>query len=136
MYQLAFHWQVSIIFETNIFIVNITKFLVDFDKLGLTDNQNPLGDFPSLFARSMGHQAGDMLASYVARYLHYRRRRDLMDQTEPKTKNFANFRIRRETSVIDDEELKQPELPETHQHAFHGGERFVLFLFIYFKIRF
>ncbi|KAL5292146.1 hypothetical protein ACFFRR_011141 [Megaselia abdita] len=99
---------------------------IDFDKLGLTDNQNPLGDFPSLFARSMGHQAGDMLASYVAKYMHYRRKRDLMDQTEPKTSNFANFRIRREAAAID-EDLKHPEMPEGYKHAFHGGERAMLY---------
>lgn len=72
----------------------------------------------------MGHQAGDMLASYVGRYLHYRRKRDLMDQTEPKTSNFANFRIRREAA---DDELKHPEMPEGYKHAFHGGERCVEF---------
>lgn len=99
---------------------NLDSFVVDFDKLGLTDNQNPLGDFPSLLARSMGHQAGDMLAGYVGRYLHYRRKRELIDQTEPKTSNFANFRIRREPV---DDELKHPEIPEGSKHAFHGGER-------------
>lgn len=74
----------------------------------------------------MGHQAGDMLANYVSTYLHYRRKRDLMDQTEPKTSNFANFRIQRE--VVDDE-LKHPVMPESHKHAFHGGERWVYLIF-------
>lgn len=43
-------------------------FLVDFDKLGLTDEQNPLGVLPPVFARSFGRAAGSMLGVYIFCY--------------------------------------------------------------------
>ncbi|XP_022213892.2 uncharacterized protein LOC111068604 [Drosophila obscura] len=92
---------------------------IDFDKLGLTDNQNPLGDLPPLFSRSFGHEAGHMVGEYVARYLHVqRRKRDLSEQ-----------RSRSEDSPfrVHDEGPKFPDLPNGMQHIFHGGERVLLY---------
>lgn len=46
------------------FLSNMTMsfpLTIDFDKLGLTDNENPLGVLPPLFARSMGRAAGTYL---------------------------------------------------------------------------
>lgn len=38
---------------------------IDFDKLGLTDNENPLGVLPPIFgARDMGRAAGSALGRY------------------------------------------------------------------------
>ncbi|VVC28533.1 Hypothetical protein CINCED_3A024338 [Cinara cedri] len=48
-------------------------FTIDFDALGLTDNQNPFGAFPPILARSMGNQMGSMLANYVAQLIGGRR---------------------------------------------------------------
>lgn len=82
-------------------------FTVDFDKLGLTDNENPLGVLPPVFGRSMGQAAGSMLAHYVGEYLHTRRKREAVDQPS-------------DTSDT-------PPLPESQQHVFHGGERAILY---------
>lgn len=76
-------------------------FTIDFDSLGLTDNQNPFGTLPPLVARSMGRQAGGMLASYVA---------DLLD-------NSKRRRRTRSTSTV-----KKPKSAQ-----FHGGERALLY---------
>lgn len=46
---------------------------VDFDKLGLTDNQNPYGVLPPLLARSMGRATGQLVADYVGQWLQRRR---------------------------------------------------------------
>lgn len=46
------------------FLSNMTMsfpLTIDFDKLGLTDNENPLGVLPPIFARSMGRAAGSYL---------------------------------------------------------------------------
>ncbi|XP_034656177.1 uncharacterized protein LOC117893609 [Drosophila subobscura] len=92
---------------------------IDFDKLGLTDNQNPLGDLPPLFSRSFGHEAGHMVGEYVARYLHVqRRKRDLSEQRS--RSEDAPFRVH-------DEGPKFPDLPAGMQHIFHGGERVLLY---------
>lgn len=48
-------------------------FSVDFDKLGLTDNENPYGDFPSFLARSLGSSAASMMAEYIGHFLNRRR---------------------------------------------------------------
>ncbi|XP_026762931.1 uncharacterized protein LOC113521568 [Galleria mellonella] len=58
------------------FLSNMTvsfPFTIDFDKLGLTDNENPYGDFPPIFARSMGRAAVSMMSDYVGQYLERRR---------------------------------------------------------------
>lgn len=52
---------------------SLTYFSVDFDKLGLTDNENPYGAFPPILARSMGRAAVSMMADYVGQYLDRRR---------------------------------------------------------------
>lgn len=46
------------------FLSNMTMsfpLTIDFDKLGLTDNENPLGVLPPIFARKMGRAAGTVL---------------------------------------------------------------------------
>lgn len=68
--------------------------------MGLTDNENPFGVLPPGLARSMGRAAGGLLADYVARM-------------------FAHRRLRRSTPM-------EPPPPET-KHAFHGGERALLY---------
>jgi DM4/DM12 family len=79
---------------------------IDFDKLGLTDNQNPLGTLGPLFARSMSHSAGEVLADYVYKYLKHRQKRETNDRF----------------NAIDNEIPKIP-----FDHAFHGGERAILY---------
>lgn len=76
---------------------------IDFDKLGLTDNQNPLGTLGPLFARSMSQTVGEQLADYVYKYLKHGRRK-------------------REANSVDHE---IPKLPI--ENAFHGGERAILY---------
>ncbi|EDW72778.1 uncharacterized protein Dwil_GK17001 [Drosophila willistoni] len=93
---------------------------IDFDKLGLTDNQNPLGDLPPFFARSFGHEAGHMLGDYVARYLHVQRRK--RDLNEQKSRSGENRPYK-----IHEEIPNYPELPAGLQHFFHGGERVLLY---------
>ncbi|XP_052566552.1 uncharacterized protein LOC120418795 [Culex pipiens pallens] len=116
------------------FLSNISISLpvtIDFDKLGLTDNQNPLGVLPPLFARSMGRAAGSILADYVSDYMRIRRRRkrSATASTTSSTQGNANFKII--TSSLDDgaeqDSTKLPDLPEEHKHAFHGGERALLY---------
>lgn len=49
------------------FLSNMTMsfpLTIDFDKLGLTDNENPLGVLPPIFARSMGRAAGSALGEF------------------------------------------------------------------------
>ncbi|EDV95928.1 uncharacterized protein LOC6556769 [Drosophila grimshawi] len=90
---------------------------IDFDKLGLTDNQNPLGDLPFL-ARSFGHDAGQMVGQYVARYLHVqRRKRDLSEQRSSSDNPHE----------VHEDLLQYPELPAGLKHIFHGGERVLLY---------
>lgn len=89
---------------------------VDFDKLGLTDNQNPLGTLPPVFARSMGRSAGTLLADYVFKYLTSRKKRDL---------RFNDEYIKVNRIDADNDDL--PKLPEQHKDAFHGGERALLY---------
>nr|CAD7394979.1 unnamed protein product [Timema cristinae] len=74
-------------------------FTINFDKLGLTDNQNPYGVLPPLLARSMGRMSGNLIADYVAKILD--RRRQSRSATPP---------------------------PPQPAHAnFHGGERALLY---------
>ncbi|XP_049877186.1 uncharacterized protein LOC126374561 isoform X2 [Pectinophora gossypiella] len=57
------------------FLSNMTvsfPFTIDFDKLGLTDNENPYGELPPIFARSMGRAAASVMADYVGQYLERR----------------------------------------------------------------
>lgn len=55
------------------YLLYIFFFTVDFNKLGLTDNENPFGVLPPTLARSMGRTAGTLLADYLARFLAHRR---------------------------------------------------------------
>ncbi|XP_047343266.1 uncharacterized protein LOC124946529 isoform X1 [Vespa velutina] len=62
------------------FLSNMTislPFTIDFDKLGLTDNENPYGALPPAFDRSArGRKAGmimaDFIAAFIKRRLHKR----------------------------------------------------------------
>jgi hypothetical protein len=72
---------------------------VDFDKLGLTDNENPYGVLPPVLARSVGRMSGMLLADYIGQVLERRRH----SRASP--------------------------LPRQPPHAnFHGGERYYLVL--------
>lgn len=88
---------------TNQFTFFVT---VDFNKLGLTDNENPYGVLPPLLARKMGRAAGSFLGEYIASYLNYKRGKRSLDKK------------------------KLPELPAKHKDAFHGGERAILYLML------
>ncbi|RZF32952.1 hypothetical protein LSTR_LSTR000822 [Laodelphax striatellus] len=86
------------------FLSNMTislPFTIDFDQLGLTDNQNPYGVLPPILARSMGRSMGVMLADYVASLLDKRRRRTSREEPAP----------------------QQP----PPRGVFHGGERALLY---------
>ncbi|XP_054278760.1 uncharacterized protein LOC128997189 [Macrosteles quadrilineatus] len=48
-------------------------FTILFDSLGLTDNQNPYGVLPPIFARSLGRMSGSLLADYIAQLLEHKR---------------------------------------------------------------
>lgn len=70
--------QLAIIILLNAIASNLT---VDFDKLGLTDNENPYGALPSVFDRGMkSRQAGmlmaDFIASFIKRRIHKRQIQD------------------------------------------------------------
>ncbi|KAL1501534.1 hypothetical protein ABEB36_006838 [Hypothenemus hampei] len=83
------------------FFSNITvsmPFTIDFDKLGLTDNENPYGELPPLLARSMGRAAGSLLGNYI--------------------RNLLENRVRDKRFAFDD---------ENNGHL-HGGERALLYL--------
>lgn len=101
------------------FVVFLT---VDFNKLGLTDNENPYGVIEPLlarnfgstfgrnFGRSFGRKAGTLLVDYVTNFMtHHRDRR------------------RRRKRQVDE---TPPILPERHRNAFHGGERAILYVMI------
>jgi len=56
-------------------------FPVDFDKLGLTDNENPYGALPQSFDRKLkSRQAGMMMADFIAAFI--KRRLHKRDMTE------------------------------------------------------
>lgn len=113
--------------EISIMILSVTVLplliicilLVDFDKLGLTDNQNPLGTIPDYLGRSMGRAAGSMLGQYIAKYLHTRKKRSLTEN-QPEMK--GDFKIFAE-NVDENPHEEDPQLPHEHRDAFHGGER-------------
>ncbi|XP_060858271.1 uncharacterized protein LOC132935678 [Metopolophium dirhodum] len=73
-------------------------FTIDFNTLGLTDNQNPFGAFPQILARSMGRQTGSALVDYVSQLM----------------------RGRRSTRSV-------PTLPKPIHSYFQGGERALMF---------
>lgn len=56
------------------FLSNMTMsfpLTIDFDKLGLTDNENPLGVLPPIFARKMGRAAGSALGMNKYSFLFF-----------------------------------------------------------------
>lgn len=65
----------------------------------------------------MGRAAGSMLASYIGKYLHTRRKREVAGMTN----NLKHSHINAEP--VEDE----PELPDDQKHIFHGGERALLY---------
>lgn len=79
------------------FLSNMTvsfPFSIDFDKLGLTDNENPYGDLPPIFARSMGNAAASMMADYVGQYLDNRRgKRSTKDEVPPEAEKMVLDRL-------------------------------------------
>ncbi|XP_028169935.1 uncharacterized protein LOC114359658 isoform X2 [Ostrinia furnacalis] len=88
------------------FLSNMTvsfPFTIDFDKLGLTDNENPYGAFPPILARSMGRAALSMATDYVGQYLERRRGK------------------RSEGSTIN------PDVERAVLDKLHGGERALLY---------
>ncbi|KAL0820464.1 hypothetical protein ABMA28_006332 [Loxostege sticticalis] len=88
------------------FLSNMTvsfPFTIDFDKLGLTDNENPYGAFPPILARSMGRAAMSMVTDYVGQYLERRRGK------------------RSEGSEI------HPDVERAVLDKLHGGERALLY---------
>ncbi|KAG5891418.1 hypothetical protein JTB14_031484 [Gonioctena quinquepunctata] len=88
------------------FFSNLTvslPFTIDFNKLGLTDNENPYGVLPPLLARSMGRAAGGILADYIGDMLERRRSKRSTKDGSP----------------------SQP-----HANAFHGGERALLYIMV------
>ncbi|KAK3923754.1 Transmembrane and immunoglobulin domain-containing protein 1 [Frankliniella fusca] len=49
-------------------------FTIVFDRLGLTDNENPYGVLPSILGRSLSRTAGEVVADYIGELLSHRRR--------------------------------------------------------------
>ncbi|XP_026320859.1 uncharacterized protein LOC113230960 isoform X2 [Hyposmocoma kahamanoa] len=87
------------------FLSNMTvsfPFTIDFDKLGLTDNENPYGELPPIFSRSMGRAAASIMADYVGQYLDRRRGK------------------RSQRGI-------PPEIEELVMNKLHGGERALLY---------
>ncbi|XP_066906674.1 uncharacterized protein [Halyomorpha halys] len=87
------------------FLSNMTislPFTINFDMLGLTDNQNPYGALPPILARGLGRSAGALLADYVASL-------------------FNNKRSSRATSE---------NVPPNPASIFHGGERALLYVVV------
>lgn len=121
------------------FLSNMTMsfpLTIDFDKLGLTDNENPLGVLPPVFARSMGRAAGSYLGEYEhVVYSYFFGKHHIVFQLIPFvfTADYIGDYLlsRRARSTEDDfmtiSKQKQPTLPESHKHAFHGGERAILY---------
>ncbi|XP_032667897.1 uncharacterized protein LOC116842590 isoform X2 [Odontomachus brunneus] len=68
------------------FLSNMTislPFTIDFDKLGLTDNENPYGALPPAFDRNLkSRQAGMMMADFIAAFI--KRRLHKREITPPK----------------------------------------------------
>ncbi|XP_065211260.1 uncharacterized protein LOC135839252 [Planococcus citri] len=62
-------------------------FSIDFDLLGLTDNQNPYGVLPPLIGRSLGRKAGSYFADYVAQFLERKR----TERSAPPTPKHSHF---------------------------------------------
>lgn len=74
------------------------------------------------FGRSMGHAAGNILGQFIGKFLHSRKKRETFDKKQNENQHFkitSNF--------IDDEDFAMPKLPEEHKHAFHGGERAIIY---------
>uniref|UniRef100_A0ABL0EG21 Uncharacterized protein n=2 Tax=Rhodnius prolixus TaxID=13249 RepID=A0ABL0EG21_RHOPR len=89
------------------FLSNMTislPFTINFDTLGLTDNQNPYGALPPLLARGLGRSAGSFFADYLATLISSRRES-------------------RATKLLTD-------LPTQARKFFHGGERGLLYVLV------
>ncbi|CAH0381335.1 unnamed protein product [Bemisia tabaci] len=78
-------------------------FTIDFDSLGLTDNQNPYGVLPPLLGRSMGREAGSILANYIAHLLNHKKaKRSLpLPEKPPEVKHLGGERALLYTIVED-----------------------------------
>ncbi|KAK9497807.1 hypothetical protein O3M35_003729 [Rhynocoris fuscipes] len=89
------------------FLSNMTislPFTINFDMLGLTDNQNPYGALPPLIARGLGKSAGSFFADYLATLISSRRHS--RDTSQP------------------------PDMPPLVKNLFHGGERGLLYVIV------
>lgn len=102
----------------------IFPFLVDFDKLGLTDNQNPVGVLPPIFATHFEKAASNVLNEYIKNFIQ--RRSSLRKKREGKENVFVQITP---TAPSHDEDL-DIKLPENHKYIFHGGERAILYVLL------
>lgn len=87
------------------FLSNMTislPFTINFDVLGLTDNQNPYGALPPIIARGLGRSAGAVVADYIASLLNKKRSSRSAEQS-----------VISEASAL-----------------FHGGERAILYIVV------
>lgn len=71
----------------------------------------------------MGRTAGSMLANYISSYLKSRRKRAIPNGES--VNEDMPYKITR--NRIEEEEEQLVKLPEEHKHAFHGGERAILY---------
>ncbi|KAG8222793.1 hypothetical protein J437_LFUL006772 [Ladona fulva] len=81
-------------------------FPVEFDKLGLTDNANPYGALPPLFARSIGRMSGALMAQYVGSLIERARGKRSNGEAEDWAAGKTGFHD-----------------PKAPTNLFHGGER-------------
>lgn len=104
---------------------------IDFDKLGLTDNENPLGALPPLFdARSMGRAAGSYLGEQFCRSIHRHLLNVFFHFTADYIGQYLFARRSRNIRSAEEEDFrghKLPKLPKGKENAFHGGERAILY---------
>lgn len=101
--------------RTHTLLIIIICILVDFDKLGLTDNENPFGDVPPLLARSVGRAAGGVIADYIGNILENRRAKRL----------FSSYQFLLSSDFFSFRDIPQTALKSGH---LQGGERALLYL--------
>ncbi|XP_071455065.1 uncharacterized protein [Hetaerina americana] len=98
------------------FLSNMTislPFTIEFDKLGLTDNANPYGALPPLFARSLGRMSGSLMAQYVG---------SLMGKLRGKRSEGGSSENDEHADLKGG--FHDPKAPT---NLFHGGERAILY---------
>lgn len=75
----------------------------------------------------MGRAAGSFLANYIGKYLHSRTKRDATTNANEQTTNSFKQFVSVTAHETNDESAELPKLTEEQQHAFHGGERAILY---------